>query len=301
MHYALDHLTGPVLKKLTHDTLFHNVMTNSREALTGFLAAVLHVRPEEITDITFLDTVDYYKRVSSKKIGLDIKLELNHTTIVNIEMQAYHQENWDKRELFYTGRMMAAQKADSQYSNVLPVIHIGVLEKDSSDDFLFLDQYNLVNENGKEFSVRFAIISLNLRNLKNATEEDERRGLVRWAKLFLADTWDEIRDLAEEDFYIRKAGEYMSYALTPEEWLQMRIEDGERDYQAIIYSAEAQGKREGMAKGLEEGRAKGLEEGRAKGREEGREEGHRRLIRYIMSKNPGMTEEEAEAEAQTII
>ena len=142
MHYALDHLTGPVLKKLTHDTLFHNVMTNSREALTGFLAAVLHVRPEEITDITFLDTVDYYKRVSSKKIGLDIKLELNHTTVVNIEVQAYHQENWDKRELFYTGRMMAAQKADSQYSNVLPVIHIGILEKDSSDDFLFLDQYN---------------------------------------------------------------------------------------------------------------------------------------------------------------
>ena len=97
----------------------------------------------------------------------------------------------------------------------------------------------------------------------------------------------------------------MSYALTPEEWLQMRIEDGERDYQAIIYSAEAQGKREGMAKGLEEGRAKGLEEGRAKGLEEGRakglEEGRRRLIRYIMSKNPGMTEEEAEAEAQTIV
>ena len=99
MHYALDHLTGPVLKKLTHDTLFHNVMTNSREALTGFLAAVLHVRPEEITDITILDTVDYYKRVSSKKIGLDIKLELNHTTIVNKEI-------WQKR-IFISGRRVS--------------------------------------------------------------------------------------------------------------------------------------------------------------------------------------------------
>ncbi len=77
--FDFEQAEGRLAYTLTNDVLFHIVMNRSKRCLKGFIASVLDIPFEEITDIEILNPIDYGSRIDAKEIILDIKAELNHT------------------------------------------------------------------------------------------------------------------------------------------------------------------------------------------------------------------------------
>lgn len=177
-------------------------------ALRGLLAALLHIKTEDITDITILNPIEPGKDITEKECILDIKLELNNTTIINIEIQERYQDFWPERSIIYLCRNFDHLSSGESYNLIKPCIQIGILSKSLfkpddprySDDFY--SEYRLLNiRNHKEYSSKFEIRVLSLNQLENASIEDKNdpNGLYRWARIFKASTWEELKMIAGDN------------------------------------------------------------------------------------------------------
>lgn len=177
-------------------------------ALRGLLAALLHIKVEEITDITILNPIEPGNDISEKECVLDIKLELNHTTIINIEIQARYQDFWPERSIIYLCRNFDHLHSGESYNLIKPCIQIGILNRSLfkpedpryTDDFY--SEYRLLNTiNHKEYSSKFEIRVLSLNQLENASTEEKNdpNGLYHWARIFKASTWEELEMIAKDN------------------------------------------------------------------------------------------------------
>lgn len=70
---------------------------------------------------------------------------------------------------------------------------------------------------------------LDLTHIDLATAEDEKFGIVHWANLFKARTWEEIKMIAQNSDYIKEASETI-YKLTEDERVRMQCEAREDFY-----------------------------------------------------------------------
>ena len=222
MGSALEQNTGAVAYSLKNDLLFHLVMQRDEDALKGLLSAVLNLPLKEIHKVEVMNPIRY-GRYADKEIILDILLTLNDNHCINIEMQVYPHKYWVNRSLFYICRMVASQKVGRFYDKLQTTTHIGILDQDLFPEApQFYSEYQILEtRSGQPYTDNFSMRILNLQYMDLARPEDAP--LVRWAKLFKATTWEEIRQLACQDSSIRKAAEAMSAILTDEEnqvWLE---------------------------------------------------------------------------------
>ena len=248
--FDFERAEGKLAYRLTNDVLFHIVMNRSERCLRGLLSAVLSIPQQEITDLKILNPIDYGSRIDAKEIILDIKAELNHTVYVNIEMQVRPLKIWRTRTLFYSARMLAEQDVGKEYDQLKAVRQIDILDFSEKDKSEYFDMYSVTNAKGDVYSDELQIYTLNLQNIDNATEQDVRRGLADWGKLFRAGTWEDIRELAEKDSVFREAGEIMGNAMTQEEDMLRRRQIAIRDYQTGMHEARGEGKVEGKAEAV---------------------------------------------------
>ena len=72
---------------------------------------------------------------------------------------------------------------------------------------------------------------LDLTQVENATVDDEANGLVYWAKLFSATSWEEIHMLAKKKPIIEQAANTV-YTLTEEEKIRLQCEAREDFYKS---------------------------------------------------------------------
>ena len=258
--FDISGLKGELKYRLTNDMLFHIVMMESDRCLVSLLSSLLSLPLKEITDVEILNPIDYYMYVDAKNITLDIKLELNHTSIVDIEMQVSKEKYWDNRVMFYSGRLVADQNPGKHYENLKNVHHIGILDFEQEDNDAFYRTFRLMSNDGKVYYDKFQIHTLNLRNIANALPADVQDGLVKWGRLFSAGSWEEIQKLADEDDIFREAGENMRKAMVTQEDLLRRREDAIRDYEWSMSRAKRMAKEEGRAEGIAEGKAEGRTE-----------------------------------------
>ena len=256
--FDISSLEGELKYRLTNDMLFHIVMMESNKCLVSLLSSLLSVSVEEITDVTILNPIDYYTCVDAKNIILDIKLEMNHTSITDIEMQVSKENYWANRTLFYSGRLIADQNPGKNYEALKDVHHIGILDFIQKDNDAFYRSFRLMREDGTVYSDKFQIHTLNLRNINNALPADDRAGLVKWGRLFRARSWEEIRALADEDAVFREVGENMRKAAVTQDDLLRRREDAIRDYEFGLSRARSMGRAEGIVEGRTEGLAENV-------------------------------------------
>ena len=106
IHFSdqLKSMSGPIRYSLTNDAVFHIAMEDSpMVSLKGLLASLLQIPAEEITAVEILNPIDI-ETAMSKELVLDIKAELNHFKIVNIELQTYYDPYYRERALLYLCR-----------------------------------------------------------------------------------------------------------------------------------------------------------------------------------------------------
>lgn len=110
-----------------------------------------------------------------------------------------------------------------------------------------------------KYSDKVSIRVLELNQLEKAADEQIRPDLYYWAQLFKAETWEEMRMLAEKNETIKECV-FTYKELTADEKARMQSEARD-DYYRRLNWAEERGIRKGMEKGIEKGIEKGLERG----------------------------------------
>ncbi|MDE7177358.1 MAG: Rpn family recombination-promoting nuclease/putative transposase [Lachnospiraceae bacterium] len=243
--------TGKLKYPLTNDFMFKAVLQRNQTALKGLLCALLHMRMEEVAKIKILNPIEIGGMIDEKMMMLDLKLELNDNRILDIEMQILDEGNWPERSLAYLCRTFDQLEKGGKYLDAKETIHIGILDFTPKDfpKKLYLDYFFYNLDTAHKYSDKVSIRVLQLNQLDNEANEKKWQELYHWARLFKAQTWEEMRMLAEKNDAIRECV-FTYKELTADEMAQMQLEALDNYYRRLDW-AEERGIRKGMEKGLE--------------------------------------------------
>lgn len=199
--------TGEIKFKLTNDYMFRAIPQKNPKVLKGLISSMLHISPEEITNVRITNPILLGESIKDKGFVLDIHVNLNNNTVINIEMQVLNEHNWPTRSLSYLCRVFDQLVRNQEYNEAMSVIHIGFLDfQPFADNPEFYSTYKLLNiKNQHLYSDKFTMSVVDLTHIELATEEDKAYQIDHWARLFKATTWEEIKMIAANNEYMTDA------------------------------------------------------------------------------------------------
>ena len=189
----------------TVDFCFKELMRNPK-VRKGFIAAVLGKDPGTIRRTTLIPT-ELRKESAEDKLGiLDVLIELEDGTNMNMEMQVTYFEYWTNRVLYYLSKIYTGQvKTGDPYDTVKPCIHVSILDficfpEDAKccRKIAFCD-----TETGKQYTDLMEIYILELKKLP--PEDQNEKGVIRWMRFLGGKSRKEFEDMAKKDEYIEEA------------------------------------------------------------------------------------------------
>lgn len=153
-----------------------------------FISDALGIPLNEIRSVRLTNTF-LWKQYRKQKQGiLDVVLELNDDSKVNIELQIEVMSYWDKRSLFYWSKMFTEGLLTGQkYNKLKRCICISILGFNLDDRPEYHKVYRLRDETGHEFSDMMEIHVIEL----NKTLDGTKR-MDEWIRLFNAETEEEL-------------------------------------------------------------------------------------------------------------
>ena len=240
------------------DFCFKELMEDA-EVRRGFTAAVLHIPPEEIAETVLLPT-SLRKKYEEDKLGiLDVRVLLNNSTQIDIEIQVSPFPLWPERSLFYLAKMFTDQIEKGEgYERLEKCVHIGILDfilfgEDEEYYSCFHIREDLRN---RLYTDKLEVHILELPKLKkNDYPETE---LLNWAKFMNAERQEEFEEMAEKDKYIEKAYEALKNISADDEKrleYEARVK-ALRDHNYLMKSNWEAGEKIGISKGMEQGESR---------------------------------------------
>lgn len=235
----------------TVDFCFKELMKNSK-VRKGFVAAILGKAPETVRQTTLLNT-ELRKGSEDDKLGiLDVLVELDDGSKMNMEMQVPYFEFWANWVLFYVSRIYSGQlQKGSDYDKLQKCIHVSIL------DFIHFPQdhkcYRKITfcdvETGEQYT---DLMELHILELKKLPPKDQNEdGIIRWMRFLGGKRQEEFEDMAKKDEYIEEAYDELKKLSMDEqkrleyEWREKAI----RDYNSQMKSAERRGEKRGEKRG----------------------------------------------------
>ena len=85
-HVPYDVITGPLPYNLTNDYMFKATLQECSEARSGLIGALLGIDPAMI-EAEVINPIELGKSIASKDFYLDVKVVVNKTKTMNLEMQ----------------------------------------------------------------------------------------------------------------------------------------------------------------------------------------------------------------------
>lgn len=229
---------------MSNDYLFKAVMQKRKDdVLRNLVGALLGLDEEEIIACEVTNPIVLGDSINDKTCILDIKLLLNNNKNINIELQINKEVFWAERSLLYWARTYNDLEVGEDYGKLKPTYHIGIIDFKLYDgDKEFFSEYRIMNTiNNRVYTDKFAIKVLNLTNIDNAGDVDER--VVHWAKIFKAKTLKELEELAGEQEVFKNMVMTLK-ELTEDEKIKQQME-ARADYLSRIATATAAGRTEG--------------------------------------------------------
>lgn len=236
------------LMKPRVDFAFKEIMMDEK-ARTGFLAAVLHINPEDIKETQILDT-NLRKLHEDDKLGiLDMRVLLNNNTEIDTEIQLSELKVWPDRSLFYTSKMFTEQIEKGQKYDVFKkCVNISILGfklfKNEPDFYSCFhireDTRGFIYTDKMEFHV------IELPKLPKELKEN-CNSLELWAKFINAEKKEELDMIAKQNVYIQSAYDRLQ-VISQDKQKRMEYEARQKalfDYNQFMYEAEQRGREEG--------------------------------------------------------
>lgn len=226
---AYQHVSGPVKIPMTNDYLFKAFLQENKKALTGLISALLHLPWGKVRRVRVENPIVLGERADEKTVILDLNVTFNDDSRINLELQVVNEDNWAERSVYYTCRNFTDLNKGDVYENIRPLYQIGIVDFTLfSDQPVFYATYDLRNiENGQLYTDKFSIGVLDLTKIGLATEEDKKYNIDKWAALFKAKTWEEVRMIAKQDKAIGEAA-YTIYKISEDERIRQECEARER-------------------------------------------------------------------------
>lgn len=167
--------TGPVGIPMTNDYLFRALMQRNNNVLKGLICSLLHISPNDITSVIITNPIELGESIDQKTFMLDIKVFLNASTFINLEMQVINRHNWPERSLSYLCRAFDNLHQGEEYENIRPVIQISLLDFTLFNNHPeFYATYKFLNvKNYTVYSDKLRLSVLDLTRTDLATEEDK--------------------------------------------------------------------------------------------------------------------------------
>ena len=175
---------------LKYDFSFKHLFLNE-VVRRHFISDALEIPLEEIRSARLANTF-LWKRYRKQKQGiLDVVVELNNDSKVNIELQIEMLSYWDRRSLFYLSKLFTEGLLSGQkYDKLKRCICISILGFNRDERPEYHRVYRLRDEAGDEFSdmLEVHVVELN-KTLKGTDKMDG------WIRLFNAKTEEELEML----------------------------------------------------------------------------------------------------------
>ena len=193
--------TGSIDYPFTNDYMFRAILQKDKQVLKALIAALLYLKKESIHDVVITNPIELGAAISDKDFIWDIRVNLNNAQLIDLEMQMSNEYNWPERSISYAARSFDQLNSGEEYKEVLPVHSIGFLNFTLFEDQPeFFATYELRNKKtGHLYSSKFSIHVLDLTRIYLATAADQNYEIYRWAKLFKAKTWEELRMVAKNN------------------------------------------------------------------------------------------------------
>jgi predicted transposase/invertase (TIGR01784 family) len=213
--------TGPIDYSFTNDYMFRAILQKNERVLRALICALLHLKPEDIRSIAITNPITLGEAISDKEFILDITIIMNDDTHIDLEMQIRNEGGWTERSLSYLCRNFDQLGKGDDYSAVGPAIHIGFLDfTPFKEEPEFYATYKLMNvKNHLVYSDKFILSVIDLTQIDLATEEDRHYKIDRWARLFKATTWEELKMIASKDSELTEAAKTL-YAMNSDKTIR---------------------------------------------------------------------------------
>ena len=199
--HSFETATGSIDYPFTNDYMFRAILQKDKQVLKALVSALLHLEKDSVKEVTITNPIELGAAISDKDFILDIRINLDGEKLIDLEMQVTNQYNWPERSISYAARSFDHLNSGQDYSEVLTVHSIGFLNYTLFPEAPeFFATYELRNrKTGKLYSSKFSIHVLDLTKIDLATKEDKKYGIDRWARLFMAKTWEELRMVAKNN------------------------------------------------------------------------------------------------------
>lgn len=233
--------TGKIDYTLTNDYMFRAVLQKNAKVLKGLSAALLHLPFEEVKSADILNPIELGESFDDKTFVLDVKVLLNNSMVINLEMQVLKQDFWADRSLSYLCAVFNNIEKGWDYEQVKPAYHIGIVDFSPFPDYLEFYAVNKMMNVKKHYiyNDKFTLNVLDLNQIELATDGDKAYRIDYWARLFKAKTWEDLKMLAQKDEIFEETCDAV-FTLNQDDkvryWCEAREEGKriERTYQAII-------------------------------------------------------------------
>ena len=206
---SFESASGPIDYGFTNDYMFRAVLQHNDRVLKGLICSLLHLQPNDVVSIEITNPILPGNSHDDKEFILDIEINLNNDTLINLEMQVINEHNWPERSLSYLCRRFDQLEKGQDYTECKPTIHIGFLDFTPFDEYAeFYAIYKLLNiKNHHLYSDKFTLCVVDLTHIHLATDEDKSYGIDHWARLFKSTTWEEIKMIAKTNPVLSSASE----------------------------------------------------------------------------------------------
>ena len=217
--------TGELTFSMTNDYLFRALLQKNNNVLKALISSVLHYDAGSIESAEITNPIELGKALNDKTFILDVRVLLNSTSVVNLEMQVVNYKDWPERSLAYLCRTFDSIGKGDDYREMKPVIQISFLDfslfEDEKD---FCSTFMLANTvTGHVYTNKFAMTVVYLPHIDKATDDDKSHHVHEWALMFKAKTWEDLKMLAEKNADIDDAIT-TTFQITQDELLRQEME-----------------------------------------------------------------------------
>ena len=254
------------------DIIFKKLFTENEDMLYSFVASMLDIPQESISEIKITDPELPPETLSGKFSRLDLSLKVDNR-LVNVEIQVKNDTDYRDRTLFYWAKLYSSElKSGEDYSELKQTITINIINFNmfSGSDY-HTEVAAMIKGTEEVFSDKFGIHFFELKKVGRKPNPHNSREL--WLQFINADSEEDLEMISQTNVPIMQKAVNVIYDMSEDtkirEIARLR-EKALHDEASALKNAKAEGEAIGIAKGEAIGVAKGEVIGLKKGRTEER-------------------------------
>lgn len=239
------------------DIIFKKLFTENRDMLHSFVASMLDIPPENISEIKITNPELPPETLTGKFSRLDLSLKVDNR-LVNVEIQVKNDTDYRDRTLFYWAKLYSSElKSGEDYSELKQTITINIINFNmfAGEDY-HTEVAAMIKGTDEVFSDKFGIHFFELKKVGKKPDPGNSREL--WLQFINADSEEELEMISQTNVPIMKKAVNVIYDMSED----TKIREIARLREKALHD-EASALKNAKAEGIEEGKAAGRAEGEA--------------------------------------